>query len=72
MYRLSGDKNKYTLNFDYKGDFVPSPVEVTIYDPSVTLAEIAEKIYKVAYHPVTCNGQYIAGTAEDAERHKPK
>ncbi|TAK37032.1 MAG: hypothetical protein EPO21_00650 [Chloroflexota bacterium] len=72
MYRLSGDRNKYTLSFDYQGDFVPSPVEVTIYDDSTTLAEIAEKIYRVALHPVKHNGQYIAGTAADAERHKPR
>ncbi len=71
MYRLSGEKDKYALSFDYKGDFVPCPVEVTIYDKTVRLEEIAERIYKVAYHPVKYRGEYLAGTAEDAERHKP-
>lgn len=50
---------------------MPCPVEVTILDDSVTLKEIAEKIYEVALHPVKYEGEYIAGTAEDAERHKP-
>ncbi|MBI2954842.1 MAG: hypothetical protein HYY30_11050 [Chloroflexi bacterium] len=47
-------------------------MEVTILDDSVTLQEIAEKIYVVAMHPVKYEGEYIAGVAEDAERHKPK
>lgn len=50
---------------------MPCPVEVTILDQSVTLQEIAEKIYEVALHPVTYEGEYIAGTAKDADRHKP-
>ena len=72
MYRLSGDKDKYTLCFDYQGDFVPSPVEVTIYDPALSLREIADRIYRVASHPIKYRGEYLAGTAQDAERHKPR
>lgn len=58
------------MNIDYRGDFVPSPVEVIIHDPSVTLKEIAEKIYRVAEHPVTYEGEYLAGSPADASKHQ--
>ncbi|MBI4319493.1 MAG: hypothetical protein HY675_13480 [Chloroflexi bacterium] len=45
---------------------------MTIYDESISLAEVADRIYRVAMHPVKYQGEYIAGEAKDADRHKPK
>ena len=53
------------------GDFTPCPVVVTIHDPSIDIKEIAESIYRVAMHPVRRGEEYIAGSAADADRHKP-
>ncbi len=69
MHRLSKD-SRFSLEFDYQGDFIPNPCRVTIHDESITLKEIAEKIYAVAQHPVLYEGQYIAGTAADRDRHR--
>ncbi|MDO8673458.1 MAG: hypothetical protein Q7O66_18780, partial [Dehalococcoidia bacterium] len=68
--RLSDDK-RFGIEFDYKGDFLPCPVTVTIHDPSIDTKEIAERMFRVAAHPVRSGDQYIAGCAADAERHKP-
>lgn len=51
---------------------MPCPVVVTFHDPSATLKEIADLIYYVAMHPVRSHEGYLAGTAEDANRHKPR
>ena len=61
---------RLTLSYDYKGNFVPSPFQVTILDDSVTIEEIAQQIYDVAQHAVTYEGRYLAGSAADAERHR--
>lgn len=49
---------------------MPSPFRVSILNDTVTLDEVAKKIYGVAQHAVTYQGRYLAGDAADAERHQ--
>jgi len=67
--RLSPDR-RFSLEFDYQADFVPNPCTVTILDESVTLEEIAQRMYDVAQHGVIHEGRYIAGSEADRDRHK--
>lgn len=69
MNRLQHD-DRFTLKFDYQGDFIPSPVEVTVKDPDLHIKTIAEMIYKVAKHPVKLDGEYLVGSEADLDLHK--
>jgi hypothetical protein len=67
--RLSKDP-RFTLEFDYREDFIPNPCKVTLLDDSVTLEEVAEKMYAVAQHGVLLDGRYLAGSEADRDRHR--
>jgi hypothetical protein len=69
--RLSADP-RFTLEFDYQGDFIPNPCKVTILDDSITIGEIAERIYGVSQHAVLLDGKYLVGSEADRDRHRKK
>lgn len=69
MHRLSKDA-RFTLEFDYQDDFIPNPCKVTLLDDEVTLKEIADLMYGVAQHGVLYEGQYLAGSEADRDRHR--
>jgi hypothetical protein len=67
--RLSKD-SRFTLEFDYQEDFIPNPCKVTIIDDNATLQEVADLVYKVAGHAVLYEGNYLAGSAADRDKHR--
>lgn len=69
MSRLSKDA-RFSLEFDYQADYIPNPCKVTIHDDSVTLQEVADKMFAVAQHAVLHEGRYIAGSEADRDRHR--
>lgn len=69
MHRLSKD-SRFTLTYEYLANFIPNPFTVTILDDSLTLQEVADAMYAVAHHAVLHEGQYIAGSAADRDRHR--
>ncbi|HYG57044.1 MAG TPA: hypothetical protein VD902_03150 [Symbiobacteriaceae bacterium] len=69
MNRLSKD-TRFTLEFDYQGDFIPNACKVVLLDENVTLEEVAQAMYDVAQHAVLHEGRYIVGTAADRDRHR--
>lgn len=69
MHRLSKD-TRFTLEFDYKADFVPNACKVTMLDDDLTIEEVAALMYGVAQHGVLYEGRYIAGSAEDRDKHR--
>ncbi|HYF93002.1 MAG TPA: hypothetical protein VD969_12260 [Symbiobacteriaceae bacterium] len=69
MNRLSKD-TRFTLEFDYQGDFIPNACKVTLLTDDVTLKEVADLMYAVAQHGVTYEGAYLAGSEADRERHR--
>ena len=69
MHRLSKD-TRFTLEFDYQADFIPNACKVVIHDDALTIEEIAAMMYGVAAHGVIYEGRYIAGSAEDRDKHR--
>lgn len=69
MHRLSKD-TRFSLEFDYLEDFIPNPCKVTLHTDDVTLKEVADLMYGVAQHGVLYEGEYLAGSAEDRDRHR--
>lgn len=69
MHRLSSDP-RFTLAFEYQADYIPNPCRVVLLDDTVTLQEVAEKMYAVAQHAVLHEGRYIVGSEADRERHR--
>jgi hypothetical protein len=69
VHRLSQD-TRFKLEFDYQEDFIPNPCKVTLFDDSVTLEEVAAKMYAVAQHGVLYEGRYLAGSEADRDKHR--
>lgn len=69
MNRLSKD-TRFSLEFDYQGDFIPNACKVTLLTDDVTLQEVADLMYAVAQHGVLHEGTYIAGSEADRDRHR--
>jgi hypothetical protein len=69
VHRLSKD-TRFSLAFDYLEDFIPNPCKVTLHTDDVTLKEVADLMYGVAQHGVLYEGEYLAGSAEDRDRHR--
>ena len=69
MNRLSKDP-RFSLEFDYQGDFIPNACKVTFLTDDLTLQEVADLIYGVSQHGVLYEGAYIAGSAADRDRHR--
>lgn len=69
MSRLSKDA-RFSLAFDYQGDFIPNACKVTLLDENVTLQEVADLMYGVAQHGVLFEGKYLAGSEADRDRHR--
>lgn len=69
MNRLSKDA-RFTLEFDYQGDFIPNACKVTLLTDDVTLQEVAGLMFDVAQHGVLYEGKYIAGSEADRDSHR--
>lgn len=69
MGRLSGDK-RFDVAVEYIQNFEPNPCRVTVHDPDLSPAEVADRIFQVAGHAVLLDGQYLAGSAADKYRHR--